>query len=305
MRTSTRVAPAPRTIQTISRSVVPRTIESSRRTTRRPLRSPGTGWSFTRTSTSRRFWSGRMNVRSTNRFLIKRLGVRDARSPSENPSACGRAESGYGDHDVGLDRALLGQAAGRSGGGRRRRSVPRRRNPGGRSRPTRTCSGLASPIPGSATSAGQLALLEDEDLARVDVPKRGARPSARSRPTRSPPRPPRPGCRRRAVGSRADPGTPNTRLPTSMTTAYPPTSSARGPPDRRLEVPRPAVLEGDHLRHRLRVGVAEELDALGLQPPPDPFEVDDVAVVGERRLLVASLTTSGWAFSRSEVPVVE
>ena len=95
IRTSTRAAPAPRTIPTISFRVVPRTIESSRSTTRRSLNRPGTGWSLTRTSSSRRFWSGRMNVRSTNRFLISpsAYGMRDT---SEYPRACGREESGTG-----------------------------------------------------------------------------------------------------------------------------------------------------------------------------------------------------------------
>ena len=61
----TSLAPAARTIFTILRLVVPRTIESSTRTTRCPCRMLFTGLSFTRTPKWRIDCCGSMNVRPT------------------------------------------------------------------------------------------------------------------------------------------------------------------------------------------------------------------------------------------------
>ena len=65
MRTCTSLAPAARTILTILRLVVPRTIESSTRTTRLPSRMLRTGLSFTLTPKCRIDDCGWMNVRPT------------------------------------------------------------------------------------------------------------------------------------------------------------------------------------------------------------------------------------------------
>ena len=59
--------------------------------------------------------------------------------------------------------------------------------------------------------------------------------------------------------------------------------------DRGLEVAGPPELEGDHLGHRLGVGVAEQVDPLRLETAADPFEIDDVAVVRDRGVLVVDL----------------
>ncbi len=58
-------APASRTICTIFREVVPRTIESSTSTTRRPAITPRTGLSFTFTPKFRIVCFGSMKVRPT------------------------------------------------------------------------------------------------------------------------------------------------------------------------------------------------------------------------------------------------
>ena len=65
MRTCTSFAPAARTILTIFRLVVPRTIESSTSTTRLPSRMLRTGFSFTFTPKCRIDCCGWMNVRPT------------------------------------------------------------------------------------------------------------------------------------------------------------------------------------------------------------------------------------------------
>ncbi len=65
MRMCTSRAPALRTMRTIFRLVVPRTIESSTSTTRRPSRMLFTGFSFTRTPKWRIDCCGWMNVRPT------------------------------------------------------------------------------------------------------------------------------------------------------------------------------------------------------------------------------------------------
>src|SRR5208282_6611678 len=61
------------------------------------------------------------------------------------------------------------------------------------------------------------------------------------------------------------------------------------PTDRGVEIAGTPVLEGDRLGHRLGVRVPEKLDPLSLEPMADPFEVDDVPVVGDRGVLVADL----------------
>ena len=65
MRTCTSRAPGGLTIRTILRLVVPRTIESSTSTTRRPSRMLRTGFSFTFTPKSRIDCCGWMKVRPT------------------------------------------------------------------------------------------------------------------------------------------------------------------------------------------------------------------------------------------------
>jgi hypothetical protein len=65
MRTWTSAAPAARTILTILRLVVPRTIESSISTTRWPFSRLRTGLSFTFTPKWRIDCAGSMNVRPT------------------------------------------------------------------------------------------------------------------------------------------------------------------------------------------------------------------------------------------------
>ena len=64
-RTWTSRAPASRSIRTILRDVVPRTIESSTRTTRLPSTTSRTGFSFTFTPKLRIDCLGSMNVRPT------------------------------------------------------------------------------------------------------------------------------------------------------------------------------------------------------------------------------------------------
>ncbi len=61
----TSLAPAERTIATILRLVVPRTIESSMSTTFRSLSSARTGLSFSLTPKWRIDWRGSMKVRPT------------------------------------------------------------------------------------------------------------------------------------------------------------------------------------------------------------------------------------------------
>ena len=56
--------------------------------------------------------------------------------------------------------------------------------------------------------------------------------------------------------------------------------------DRGIDMGRVRPYEGDGLGHRLGVGVPEQLDPLRLEPVADPFEVDDVPVVGDRGVLV-------------------
>ena len=58
-------APASRTMLTIFRDVVPRTMESSMRMTRRPSRTLRTGFSLIRTPNERMDALGSMNVRPT------------------------------------------------------------------------------------------------------------------------------------------------------------------------------------------------------------------------------------------------
>jgi hypothetical protein len=65
MRTWTALAPASRTIRTIFFEVVPRTMESSIRTTRRPLIRSRTGLSLSRTPKERMDCFGSMKVRPT------------------------------------------------------------------------------------------------------------------------------------------------------------------------------------------------------------------------------------------------
>ena len=65
MRRWISLAPASRSIRTIFREVVPRTIESSTRTSRRPSTTWRTGLSFTRTPKLRIVCFGSMNVRPT------------------------------------------------------------------------------------------------------------------------------------------------------------------------------------------------------------------------------------------------
>ena len=59
------MAPASRTILTIFRLVVPRTMESSMRITRLPAMEPRTGLSLSRTPKLRIDWAGSMKVRPT------------------------------------------------------------------------------------------------------------------------------------------------------------------------------------------------------------------------------------------------
>ena len=65
MRMCTSVAPASRTMRTILRLVVPRTMESSTRITRFPSNKCRTGFSFSLTPKSRMACEGSMNVRPT------------------------------------------------------------------------------------------------------------------------------------------------------------------------------------------------------------------------------------------------
>ncbi len=93
MRTCTSVAPASRSIRTMQRLVVPRTIESSTMTTRLPSTILRTGDSFIFTPCSRSSCEGWMNVRPTYRFLIKpnSYGIPDC---SAKPIAAEILESG-------------------------------------------------------------------------------------------------------------------------------------------------------------------------------------------------------------------
>ena len=67
----TSVDPASRSICTICREVVPRTMESSTSTTRRPFTVSAMGFSLMRTVFSRSFWLGWMNVRPMYLFFKK------------------------------------------------------------------------------------------------------------------------------------------------------------------------------------------------------------------------------------------
>jgi len=65
MRMCTSAAPAPRSIATIWRVVLPRTIESSTTTTRLPATTSGSGLNLSRNPWRRSSWPGWMNVRAT------------------------------------------------------------------------------------------------------------------------------------------------------------------------------------------------------------------------------------------------
>ncbi len=65
MRTWISLAPAERTIRTILRRLVPRTMESSMSTTRLPGKKSGSGLNFCFTPSSRLAWVGLMKVRPT------------------------------------------------------------------------------------------------------------------------------------------------------------------------------------------------------------------------------------------------
>ena len=65
----TSMAPAARSIRTIARVVVPRTIESSTTTRRWPSVLSLNGFSFMRTAAARIAWVGAMKVRPMYRFL--------------------------------------------------------------------------------------------------------------------------------------------------------------------------------------------------------------------------------------------
>jgi hypothetical protein len=71
MRRCTSAAPASRSIFTIERVVVPRTMESSMTTRRLPAMFSRSGLSFMRTAWARISWLGAMKVRPMYRFLTR------------------------------------------------------------------------------------------------------------------------------------------------------------------------------------------------------------------------------------------
>ena len=110
MRMCTSRAPALRTIRTILRLVVPRTIESSTSTTRLPSRMLRTGFSFTlHAEVADRLL--RLDERAADVVIADQAHPhRDARRLGE---ADGGADAGVGNRhdDVGLDRRLARQPA--------------------------------------------------------------------------------------------------------------------------------------------------------------------------------------------------
>ena len=92
----------------VRRQVVPRTMESSMRTTRLPSTASRTGLSFRSTPSSRIAWVGAIKVRPTYRFFGKADGVGDAGGLGVAQRGI-QAGVGHTDYHVRLHRVLLGQ----------------------------------------------------------------------------------------------------------------------------------------------------------------------------------------------------